>query len=99
MENFKVNILGETWQVKYKTPVINPYTGDMAAGLCDPSTRTIWIEKSLESKMSIITLFHELFHAYTRRSGIYNAQLSHDLEEIVADQFATVIAENFHFEL
>jgi Zn-dependent peptidase ImmA (M78 family) len=97
--DFKVNILGEDWAVKYVPIVLDPRSMNEACGLCDHPAKTIWICSELDHKMTVITLFHELFHAYTRRSGIYNGMLSHDMEEIICDQFATVIAENFDFKL
>jgi Zn-dependent peptidase ImmA (M78 family) len=98
-KNFKVDILGEKWQIRYSEIVINPADGNPACGLCEHNTKTIWISLELSEKDTVITLFHELFHAYVRRSGIYNGNLSHEMEEIIADQFGTIIAENFDYKL
>lgn len=42
-----------------------------------------------------ITLLHELVHAVFFRSGVLNAKISSDLEEVISDQLAKVIIENF----
>lgn len=39
-------------------------------------------------------LCHELVHVVCDRLGLHNAQLSCDLEEILADNIATAICEN-----
>lgn len=39
------------------------------------------------------TFYHELFHCVIYRIGIYNAELSRDLEEVIVDSFATIAAE------
>lgn len=96
---FCLDIMGEKWEVKYTHPVVSPSTGDPACGLCDWPQKTIWIDSELSHEMIVHTLLHELFHAYVRRSGIYNGNLSHELEEILADQFGLIIAENFDFNL
>ena len=98
-KNFEVNILGEIWQVVFSDTVIDPSTGNMAVGRCDGQDCTILVLKGMDEKLTIVTFLHELFHAYTRRSGIYNGMLSFDMEEIISDQFATVLAENFNFTL
>ena len=91
MENFKINVLGESWYVKFDK--IND------CGICNPENKTIYINSSLDKNSMVITILHEMFHAYVRRSGIYNGMLSSDMEEIIADQFSTVISENFDFTI
>lgn len=41
-----------------------------------------------------ITLVHELVHCVVHRLGLHNASLSHDLEEILADNISVAINEN-----
>jgi len=99
MRNFKLVILGETWDVKFLNEVFDPENGNPVCGTCLFHSKTIEVNKTLEKRLLHITLLHEMFHAYVRRSGIYNGMLSHDMEEIIADQFSTVICENFDFSL
>jgi len=91
-KDFEVLIFGEIWTV-----VFEKLEGSLA-GLCDGECRTIRINTSIPATMRPITFFHELFHAYIREAGIYNAELSHDLEEVIADQFAKVLTDNFDFK-
>lgn len=42
----------------------------------------------------IHTLLHEFHHALTRRSGIYQG-ISEELDEVIADVFATALVEAF----
>ena len=98
-KDFELEVLGEKWSVIYSPFVADPQTGQASCGLCDFASKSIFISNSLDHQTTVITLIHELFHAYTRRSGIYNGMLSFDMEEIISDQFATVVAENFDFKL
>lgn len=88
-ENFKVEIFGEMWDVKYVSNIRH-------YGYCDKEKKEILINTKYSKKMIVVSLIHELFHAYCSRCGIENA-ISHEVEEILADQFATVMAENFEF--
>ncbi|MEE4244540.1 MAG: hypothetical protein V2I33_03970 [Kangiellaceae bacterium] len=97
-KDFSMDIMGQKWRVKFVPVLVKNEEGEVA-GICDFPDKILWISMNQDHEHIIITIFHELFHAYTRRSGIYNATLSHDTEEIIADQFATVIAENFDFKL
>lgn len=40
------------------------------------------------------TIIHELIHSVADRIGLENVELSHDLEEIIADCVAKVLVEN-----
>lgn len=44
------------------------------------------------------TLFHEMVHAIFSRAGL-NQAIGHDLEEVIAQQIATTMTENFNFTL
>lgn len=56
--------------------------------------KQIKITTKIKGKEKDITILHELFHATCHRLGLDNANFSHDLEEIIADNFAVVITEN-----
>lgn len=55
----------------------------------------IEINNTLDLETQQITLLHELIHAVFDRSGVHSANVSHDIEEIIADQISKVILENF----
>jgi len=96
-KDFEIVVLGEAWQIKYVGTLIK--SEQEICGLCDNESKIIWICSNQNHKEIVVTIFHELFHAFVRRSGIYNGMLSFDMEEIICDQFGTIIAENFDFKL
>lgn len=57
----------------------------------------IEIDKKLKKEQKTATILHELIHAVIQRSGLNNV-IAPDTEEIVCDQIAKVIAENFHLK-
>lgn len=61
--------------------------------------KLIEINNKLDKETQAITLMHEVIHSTFHRSGIHNAKVSHDAEEIIADQIAKVLVENFDFKL
>jgi len=95
-KNFEIKIYGELWHVIYHNEII--LEGQRAAGMCDPQQNTIWIDGSMDDNGTACTFFHELFHAYVRRMGMINANLSPELEEIIADQFGQLLSEIFDFD-
>lgn len=95
-KDFTVIVYGEKWKVKYVGSIVEE--GHKAVGVCDAETKIIRIDKSLSDELTAITFFHELFHAYFRRMGMINSDIHSSLEELMADQFATIIAENFSFD-
>jgi len=97
-KNFELNIFGEKWKVKFGHP-IHDTRGDEVSGLCDFNSKSLLIDDKGNKKYVSITLIHELFHAYVSRCGLNNANISCELEEIIADQFATVLCENFDFKI
>lgn len=55
----------------------------------------IEINNTLPILTQQVTLLHEIVHAVFDRAGIHNANVSHDIEEVIADQVSKVILENF----
>lgn len=97
-QDFEISIFGEKWQVKFQHPC---FLEDMSqvAGYCDQRNKSLVIDGNNDDKYVAETLFHELFHAYMRRMGVINAGIPHEVEEIIADQFAMLLTENFDFKL
>lgn len=96
-KDFDVDVLGDSWRVEFKHPVKND-NNIQAMGLCDYEAKKIFVDFTLSKKEAEHTLIHEFFHAYVRSGGVANAQISYDLEEIIADQFAKVLIANFDFK-
>jgi Zn-dependent peptidase ImmA (M78 family) len=66
-----------------------------AYGTYNPKTKQIEIDASLKGELLVHTLLHELIHALCDRLGYHNAMLSHDLEELIADNIPSMLLENF----
>jgi Zn-dependent peptidase ImmA (M78 family) len=88
-----LNILGMSVKVIKKKNLIQEQD---AEGLYNPVTNEISIDSSLEKDAFIATLLHEIGHAIIRRGGVYQSQIAPGVEEILVEQFATVIVENFN---
>jgi Zn-dependent peptidase ImmA (M78 family) len=84
----KLNVLGQKVAVKIK-PCLNP----MNCGEYHFDTKDIYIDPSAENKFSIYV--HEMVHAIFDRSGLNQTQTSHDVQEILCENIATVLTENF----
>ena len=65
------------------------------AGFYDPFKKEIAIDASLKGDAFMQTLLHELVHAVMDRVGISQTRTSHDVHEMVAENVATALVENF----
>ena len=86
-----LNLFGQRWKV-YHAKIHPDY-----AGHCYYETCTIEISDDIPVSSSFfqVTLVHEILHALFFRMSYRQSGLSHDLEEVMIDQIATAIAENF----
>lgn len=76
------------------------WEGQQLAGLFIPGKKVIFVATEGRTKAEITqTFLHELFHAAVYRLGLNNAQFSHDIEEIIVDNFANVLTEVFDFDI
>lgn len=88
----KLKIFGHTYKVvKQKKMVDN----GGVRGLCIPEKQLILIDADLVGQEYIQTLVHEVVHAILSRTGIEQAKLSEGVEEIICENIATAITENF----
>lgn len=85
-----INILGKKIKVKYRD-----MTKENVCGHYIYAENLIEINNKMDKETQLITLVHEIIHAVLARSGVHNARISHDVEEIISDQVAKVIIENF----
>ena len=97
-KDFKLDVYGEEFDVLYVSGLVSPHNGKECCGLCDSEERKIYINKAMGDQCTAITILHELFHAYARRMGMENSGMTHELEELIADQFGKLLAENFDFD-
>lgn len=57
--------------------------------------KTIYIKTRLSDSLRTETILHELFHCVIDRTGIGQSNLSSEVEEILVDNLAKVVNENF----
>ena len=79
---------GVRWRVRLVSPahplLLTPWRTH-ALGVCDKTTQTIYIDKTLPSQKLKEVLCHELVHAFMFSYGV---DLSYDEEEMVAELMA-----------
>lgn len=84
-----ININGEEWRIALVPPldpVLLRSDHSYTIGVCDDTTKTIYINKELNQKYIQKVLCHELTHA---AMFSYNIELTWEQEEILADLIAT----------
>ncbi len=67
-------------------------------GCFNAVTNEILIDKDLKGDKLSDTLCHEIFHAIAHYGGCRQANLSHDLEEILAEQTANTFTKLFKLD-
>lgn len=89
-----LNLFGQNWKVYHVK--LDP----QFAGHCYYDERTIHINEEIpvNSPFFQVTLIHEMLHALFHRLSYRQSNLSHDLEEVMIDQLATAITENFKLQ-
>lgn len=101
MQDFKVNILGSEWSVKFGSKEKYPNLAEMD-GYTDPSTREIVVDDMKESQGQIgvkadlesyqkQVVRHEIIHAFLLESGLGSSSNSADgwaMNEEMVDWFA-----------
>lgn len=63
------------------------------AGLFIPDENKIKINSKYDKKFD--TMLHEFLHAVWFRCGINQAQIPHEVQEIIVENFSVAISENF----
>jgi hypothetical protein len=92
----KLNVFGMQVNI---TRTKNLAKDQEATGKWLPTKKTIQLDSDIQGEDYYCALLHETIHAVASRLGWHNAELSHDLEEIIADNIATCIVENFDIKL
>ena len=70
-----------------------------ARGLCFQDKKLIFIDSDLTGDEYLQTLLHEVVHAVIQRTGIHESGLTDEVEEIICDNVATAIVENFKIKI
>lgn len=84
-----INVLGQKIKVVIKKIDRN------YLGLFYADHNLIEISDEAKGDKLVETLVHEIGHAIFKRSGLDQASISHDAQEIICEQFSKVICENF----
>lgn len=93
MKITSLNVLGLKVPVKYKE-LDNNYRG-----LYTFEDKAITIDTNQSPQQMLETIIHELGHAIFDRAGIRQAHISQDAQEIIVENFSTVLLENFNLRL
>lgn len=89
MKNYSINVLGRKIKVIFKE------LDEKYLGLYYNDEGTIEINTNQSPDKIQESLTHEVVHAVFFRSGLDQTTISHDLQEIICDQVAKVICENY----
>jgi dihydroorotase len=92
----EVDIYGQKYQVIETCLKAGGDNGDALCGRVLYPEKIIKIEKTMNYENKILTLMHEMGHAFGIRVGFYLMDSwSHDIEELIVEGFNTCTAENF----
>ena len=82
------------------TESLNLYYGEIKVdGLFNLLNKEILIEKALPKEEKLQTFIHELGHALLWRVGMGQAGISVEIEELIVENFATMITEMFNLTI
>jgi Zn-dependent peptidase ImmA (M78 family) len=91
-----LNVFGKAIPLKFQEGLIE---SEGALAIYDYDSQTITFEARLRTDLKhlfLSTLLHEMGHAIFHRAGLHQATIPVYLEEIITEQFATVLTENFN---
>lgn len=89
----KVDIFGKTYTIHQGK------MNDAYAGLCDYQSQKITIHEQCKGDDFTATLIHEVLHAAFQRMSVKQTGLHSQAEELIVDQLANVMTENFRIKL
>lgn len=84
-----LNVFGQKIKISHKK------MDEDYLGLFYPAENRIEINVNCPKEKLEETIIHELFHATFKRSALDQCHISSDAQEIIVEQFAKVICENF----
>jgi hypothetical protein len=97
-KSHKIEIMGKEVLVNFIPHVI--HSGQYWSGMFYPDKWLIEIATEGNTEDFIKhTFLHELGHAITYRIGAIQADFSNDLQEMIVENYATVLTELWDFEL
>lgn len=87
-----INIFGQKIRVLKRKNMIRDHG---VRGLYEPDLNLISIDAALVGKEFIQTILHELCHSVINRTGITQGMREVGVEEIICENIATALVENF----
>lgn len=97
----RIGIKGNEWQLAYKWRLT--LAGKQADGVCDYSTRTIWIDRSLSPELKFAAFIHEFIHAvlweYDLGHNASKKRITTQLEEEIVSAIETELLACFKLRL
>jgi Zn-dependent peptidase ImmA (M78 family) len=94
----KIYVLGQPIKIR-EIPNLKDKEGNHVDGLYHSEKGLIEIDKRLKGKCRAFAFLHEYGHAVMDIIGAHNCALSPDLEEILVDNIARSISDNFILRL
>lgn len=91
-----LNIFGKKVRVLKKSQLSADADTELEiAGYYDPVSSVIAIHEKLVGDAFFHTLVHEIAHAVMHRTGVMQSRISPDIQEVLCENIATAITENF----
>lgn len=88
----KINVFGMEIKIEKKDDLM---VNEGCRGILYPSQCQMFLDKSLPPADELHTIIHEMVHAVIFRTGIDQTKISEDLEEILCENVATAVVENW----
>lgn len=85
-----VRILGQTYRILYRTPLIWP-GGTVLHGMVSSRDRTILVDPTAPAHLVRETILHEIAHVYIDHSGFEGKLAKAKLVEMVCDLFGSAV--------
>jgi BarA-like signal transduction histidine kinase len=89
----KLKIFGVTVPVKDYPNLIHERGW---AGFYDITEKVIYIDPAIKGAERMQTILHEFGHAVMYRTAMQQTKIPHEVFEIIVDNFATALTENFN---
>jgi len=91
-------IFGKDYQIKEVSPCLDDDNNEVS-GTTDNGKCIIEVDSKQSNSEKLHTLVHELGHAMIFRTSIQQTQIHGEVEEILVNNWATLMTEIFHLQI